>query len=117
MSDQPICKQWMDKMEGKDAFVQRLFSVFIAEEPKRVEQIRTALAERDTDQLAYLTHSLKGSAATMGAEQLRESCLALELAAREGDVARSDACFEELEERIDEVYAFMKSRLPEAQQA
>lgn len=111
MSAQPITGEWMERMRGKPDFVERLFTVFVTEEPKRLERIREALGREDAEAMAYLTHSLKGSAATMGAEELRECCLKLELAAKDGDLAASRAAFGELEAAMERVYGFMRAVL------
>lgn len=113
MTERPISDAWMEKMKGKNTFIHRLFTVFITEEPKRVELIREALKQRDAAQMAYLTHSLKGSAATMGAEALRQSCLDLELAAKAEDLEHSETHFRILEIEINRVYGFMQEFLDE----
>jgi HPt (histidine-containing phosphotransfer) domain-containing protein len=58
MSAQPITSEWMERMRGKQDFVERLFTVFVTEEPKRLERIREALGREDAEAMAYLTHSL-----------------------------------------------------------
>ncbi len=100
-------------MKGKKAFIKRLFNVFINEEPKRVELIRAALKDQDTKQISFLTHSLKGSSATLGAEDLRECCLRLELAAKAENMEESATCFKNLEAEINGVYKFMQKFLDE----
>lgn len=115
MDNKPISQAWLDKMNGKDTFVQRLFTVFVTEEPKRMETIRAALEDRDTAQMAYLTHSLKGAAATMGAEGLRQCALELELAGKAGNLEESRACFDRLHREIERVYVFMREFLERMQ--
>lgn len=111
MNTLPISQEWLDKMQGKETFVQRLFTVFVTEEPKRMETIHAALEAQDTKQMAYLTHSLKGSAATMGAEGLRQCALGLELAGKDNDLQKSRACYAALEAEIERVYMFMRGQL------
>ena len=94
-------------MQGKESFLKRLFTVFLQHEPGRVAELRQALEQDDPATVKYLVHALKGSAATMGADELKERCLALEKAAEQGDRAASLAHMAELEASIDAVYAFM----------
>ncbi len=100
-------------MKGKEAFIKRLFSVFISEEPKRVELIRAALKDQDSKQLTFLTHSLKGSSATLGADKLSECCLRLELVGKAKNMIESTTCFKNLEAEINKVYKFMQEFLDE----
>ncbi|MEA4856026.1 MAG: Hpt domain-containing protein [Solidesulfovibrio sp.] len=65
-----------------------IFRVFISETPGRRADIEKALAAGDANRLNRLAHSLKGVAATMFAEPLRQAAYAVELAARDGDAAR-----------------------------
>jgi len=68
-----------------------IFSVFISESPGRRTDLEAALAAGDLTRLAGLAHSLKGVAATLFAEPLRQAAYALEQAARAGDAAAAQA--------------------------
>lgn len=107
----PLTQAFLDSMRGKEAFLNRLFTVFVTEEPKRIDEIREALRQDDREGLRYLAHSLKGSAATMGAEALKDRCKALEVASEGGDPAEVRRRFAELEAEIGRVFAFMRARL------
>ena len=71
--------------DDKDLLAE-IFSVFISESPGRRADIEAALAAGDLPRLAGLAHSLKGVAATLFAEPLRQAAYALEQAARSGDI-------------------------------
>lgn len=111
MHNDPISKAWFEKMQGKESFVSRLFIVFLREEPLRVAKIHTAVETGDLEQVKYLAHSLKGAAATMGAEPLRETCLELELAAKSNDKAGSDEALRHMDEQVARVYDVMQDWL------
>ncbi|SKA80329.1 Hpt domain-containing protein [Paucidesulfovibrio gracilis DSM 16080] len=111
MPNEPISKPWFDKMKGKEAFITRLFTVFLREEPQRVAKIRTAMESRQLGEVTYLAHSLKGAAATLGAEPLHEACLQLELAAKSEDEGQSVEALRQLDEQIERVYERMQDWL------
>ncbi|MEF2145908.1 MAG: Hpt domain-containing protein [Desulfovibrionaceae bacterium] len=111
MTDAPISPAWFEKMQGKEAFVQRLFEVFLREEPQRVNKIKAAVKGADLAQVKFLAHSLKGAAATMGAEPLRDCCLRLELAAKSNDPLQSAEAMSCLEREIGRVYTCMRERM------
>lgn len=105
----PIEKEWLERMEKQRSdFLVRLFSVFMQNEPERVEKIRKAVEDGNMEELQFLSHSLKGAAATMGAERVRSCSLDLENAAKEQDLERSVALLERLEHEMDRTYAFME---------
>lgn len=113
-NNDPISPKWREKMAGKDEFVLRLYTVFVSEEPKRLELIRKAVQTGDTPKIAYLAHSLKGSAATMGAETLRQCCLDLELASKAGDTAKTAKSFKDIEAALEDLFAYMRRKLENA---
>jgi HPt (histidine-containing phosphotransfer) domain-containing protein len=107
-----ISRQWLDAMlPSREAFVRRLFTVFIQEEPKRVASIKDALDRQDLERIRYLAHSLKGAAATIGCEQVRRTCLDLEKSAATKDLHRARELLSQLESEMECVYDRMKELL------
>lgn len=64
--------------EGEDDLLTELIDLFIADVPGRVTAIAAAIADGDWRALAERAHSLKGSAATLGAVHLARLCARLE---------------------------------------
>lgn len=101
-------KDWLASMAStKKEFLTKLFGVFLRDEPARVIKIREAFESGKMDELKYLAHSLKGAAATMGADRVREACLRLEYSARDGDRTMSEKNLHVLEDEMKLVYDFM----------
>lgn len=106
--DMDVDPAWLADMSAKKPqFVVRLFSVFLIEEPKRLEAMYEALRAGEMPRLKDLAHSLKGAAATLGCLNLREACLALEQSARSGDPAQAMAELEQVARHMDRVRACM----------
>jgi len=94
----------------KSAFLGRLFEVFLQDEPARMEALATAVNTRDLKQVAYLAHSLKGAAATMAMERLRDACRGLEFAAKgEGNLG---AWLAAVLREADLVFATIRDNIP-----
>lgn len=109
----PVDVEWLTRMRTtKPDFLRRLFEVFLAEEPKRVASLRKAISQGDTEMIRYLAHSLKGAAATLGMERVRDACRELEFAAREGDPARFAAFHQCISAEMDAVYAVIRENMP-----
>jgi signal transduction histidine kinase/CheY-like chemotaxis protein len=71
--------------------------MFVADVPQQLEQMRSALAARDTLALMNLAHSLRGSAANFNASRVTADALRLELSSKAGDLMEAAAAFKTLE--------------------
>lgn len=81
----PINDAWLTRMRTtKPEFLARLFEAFLADEPKRMATLGDAVCRGDLEMVRYLAHSIKGAAATLGMEPLRDTAQELEFAARDG---------------------------------
>ena len=106
--DDAISREWFAAIAEKKGFLERLFDAFLRNEPKRVEDIRAAIERDDFERLRFLAHSLKGSAATMGAERLRTRCLEFEEAVKTKNRDRIRASFAALEHEVEDVFGYMR---------
>src|SRR5438105_4818844 len=69
---------------GDRHLLSELVSIFVDDGPKRLQAIRAALTASDVRQVEHVAHSLKGSAAILGATGLQTAAVALEDAAHDG---------------------------------
>jgi HPt (histidine-containing phosphotransfer) domain-containing protein len=76
-----------ERFDDDEALLAEIFQVFEGEAAERRAGFEAALAAGDLDALTRRAHSLKGVAATMFAEPLRQAAYTLEMAARAGEVA------------------------------
>ncbi len=67
----------IERMGGRDLVV-KLVAMFAQTARERVERLNRLLAADDRVQLSRVAHALKGSAAQLGAEHLRDLCASLE---------------------------------------
>ena len=65
--------------------LERIVAVFLETTPSQLNQVRQALAGEDREGLGRLVHSLKGSAAYLGAIEMMQRCKELEELARDAD--------------------------------
>lgn len=91
------------RFDDDEELLGEIFRIFLSEVPERRANILAALAAGDLERLSRLAHSLKGVAGTMFAEELRLMAYDLELAARNGDGARSASCGAEALELLGRV--------------
>ena len=94
-----------ERFDNDTELLTEIFAVFISEAPGRRRGMEAALAGGDLPNLAGMAHSLKGVAATMFAEPLRQAAYTLELAARSGDLTATAAALPSVLERLDAAVA------------
>ena len=76
----------LKQMSGAD-FINELVDTFLEDAPKLIDQLKTALAAKETDSFRRAAHSLKSNAATFGARRLSELAKELEMLGKEGKLA------------------------------
>lgn len=74
---------------GKDFRV--LVDTWVADSKVRLQLLQVALAGQDAVALREAAHALKGSSLNLGALRLGDLCLAMESAARAGELGRAPA--------------------------
>ncbi len=74
-----------DRFSDQPDILRRLIQIYLDVTPKMIENIYAGIASGDTEQVAMAAHSLKGSSAELGAEQLVELSQQLQVVANAGD--------------------------------
>ncbi|WP_243358072.1 PAS domain S-box protein [Fundidesulfovibrio terrae] len=91
-------KDWFDAhFADKPEVRKHLVEVFMRELPRRIEEIKAALAAGDRKRLAESAHTLKGASGVIGAARVRQSALDLEQAGRNGDMPLAGEFFRDLD--------------------
>ena len=80
----------------------RMIDAFRETAPERVSQLSEAIEKRDWLQIAHLSHSLKGSAGSLGLVALEQGSRVLESAARRENITETVAAHERYEALFDE---------------
>lgn len=70
---------------GDVNFLDSVFSVFFQTTPEQLKTMRTLLAQSAWEELRRLSHTLRGSCATLGAPGFVTACHALEAACKQAD--------------------------------
>jgi HPt (histidine-containing phosphotransfer) domain-containing protein len=93
---------------GEPDLVAEVVQLFLDDSPRRVSAIRAAAAAGDASQLGEAAHGLKGSAANVGAVQLRALCERLEHLGKSGDTSLSTLLVAALEAEYPRVQAALE---------
>ncbi len=87
---------------GGADLIQQMLRLFLENAPERINQIRAAFDDDPGGVPERGAHSLKSSAANVGAEGLRAIALRMEHAASEGDLESVRKMFPQLEAAFEE---------------
>jgi HPt (histidine-containing phosphotransfer) domain-containing protein len=90
---------------GSTELLDKLETSFARDTPERLAALRTALAEGDRDAIAFNLHTLKGSAANLGALAVVAACKAIEDSAERPGSARLAALLRRLEQAAADAQA------------
>lgn len=80
---------WNELTEMVEDGIMDLIEAFFESAPPLLEQMAEASANQNADSLRHASHTLKSSAANMGALYLSELCKTIEYQARSGDITES----------------------------
>ena len=97
---------------GDDSFLRDLIQIFLEDTPRRIAEIKTALAAGDSRTLTIAAHSLKGSAANFGAHHLRALCERVELCGKQDALDAVPGQLPALEVEFGRVAAELQALLP-----
>jgi HPt (histidine-containing phosphotransfer) domain-containing protein len=96
--------------DGDDGIVLELIDSFQSDTGRRLERLHNAVARHDAATVKAEAHSVRGSAAQMGAEALADLCRALEAGAPklnwtelEDQMKQADARFAEVRSAMSEL--------------
>ncbi len=82
----PLDSGPMDEIFGDDAVAKtNILHKFAAQAEQIVVEFEAAFKQHDTEKVSFHSHKLKSSARTVGANELADACLAMELAGRKAD--------------------------------
>jgi two-component system, sensor histidine kinase and response regulator len=91
---------------GGSGLVTKIVTMFVELGPGRLQRARDALASGSAHDLEHVCHSLKSSAAQVGAARLSSVCAELEELARRGELDRAASLVEEAERAFTDYQAW-----------
>jgi len=75
------------RIGGNEALLKTLAGIFVRDAKKQLTELKTAISAVDYQKATHLTHSIKGVAANLGGLKLQSVSAAMELAAKNKDIA------------------------------
>jgi len=94
---------------GGDKLLGQMIRLFLENAPSRMDQIRSVATGGDVDEAGKGAHSLKSSAANLGAEALRQLAGEIEKTAGEGAVDRVNELLPSIESAFADAITALKT--------
>jgi len=101
----------LERVMGDEDLARELGTGFLLDMPEQIAKLAAALQANDSRRAELHAHSIKGAAATMGAEALRETAGRIERAARTGVPGEPCALLPDLEIRFCRLRDAMRNAL------
>ena len=97
---------------GDREFLKELLEMFLEDAQDQLANLREAVASADAPGVVAASHSIKGAAANLAAEQVFACAKEIEAASRAGQAAELADQVETLVARVDELASFTKGFEP-----
>src|SRR5439155_61034 len=97
------------RIDGDEELLKELVAVFLDDSVQLMNEIREALARRDSKMLQCAAHALKGSAANFGTSAVCEAASRLEMIGQNENLVGAEAAWAELEEAMKNLKPALRS--------
>ncbi len=88
-----------ERLMGDENILKEILDIFIEESALQIESLKDHLERKDLEKIRMQAHTIKGAAANIGGEVLRQTASALERAAEKRDFAKITSLMPELEKQ------------------
>jgi signal transduction histidine kinase/CheY-like chemotaxis protein/ligand-binding sensor domain-containing protein len=105
----------LQSMTGQE-LVSPIIDRFLAEAPRRVAELRLALAAKDNLNFVFVAHAFKGSGAQLGARRLAKLCHELETRGRRVDWPGLEEIVGQLQAEVERISPLLRAKAAEGRQ-
>jgi HPt (histidine-containing phosphotransfer) domain-containing protein len=95
----------LDRVGGDDSLLQELMGMLFEQIDQGLPRLSRALEQENAHDLEHTAHSLKGAAASLGADRFRQCAYEIEQMGRSGELARAAAALSRLQEEANALRA------------
>ncbi len=93
--------------DDDEEFIKDVVGCWLEDNQNRVTALAKAVETADADEMHILAHTIKGSAATISADSLREAAYQLDTAVKEKKLENAQAIFAEIEKEFEKVKSYV----------
>jgi CheY-like chemotaxis protein/HPt (histidine-containing phosphotransfer) domain-containing protein len=89
-------KGFTESVMGSEALARRVIRGFVSDMPRQIALLAQAVSDGDTSQVVLMAHSIKGAAASVGGQEIRDASRKIEQHGRDGNLTASENALREL---------------------
>jgi HPt (histidine-containing phosphotransfer) domain-containing protein len=90
----------IERLGGAEDLLDEFLELLLKQATTDLPQIVQAVEQGNADRLEYLAHRLKGAAASLSAERVRQAAFDLETIGRDGDMSKAQPALALLEQEV-----------------
>ncbi len=107
--DSKVPVDWTDimKIYDDEDTIKEVVGVILVEAPQSIESLAEAIRAKDSKDIQYYGHKLKGTARHIGAVQLSEKAGSIECAGRHKDINTAASLFGDIQNEFEELTIFL----------
>jgi len=98
----------LDRLDGNEDLVREIIEVFLKDIPLQMEKLKEDLQNGDTAVIQRQAHTIKGAAANINAELLRQAAWEVEMAAKEGNREKARTLVPTLKKRFEDLQSHLR---------
>jgi CheY-like chemotaxis protein/HPt (histidine-containing phosphotransfer) domain-containing protein len=98
-----------DSVMGNDTLARRILRRFVDDMPRQIALLAQAVSDGDSPQVRLMAHSIKGAAASVSGQEIRDASWKLEQVGRDGDMTPSLDALRELWASFERARPVMES--------
>ena len=107
-------KGFTDSVMGSESLARRVIRGFVSDMPRQIALLAQAVSDGDTSRVVLLAHSIKGAAASVSGEEMREASRKIEQQGRDGNLTASPDAVRELSTSFERARQVMERFCQEA---
>ncbi len=88
---------------GDECLIDKIMDTFLESTPQQIETLSEHAGAGNAESVHHQAHSIKGAAAAVGGEAMRQVAFEIEKAGRAGDMERVRAMIPQLQERFNQL--------------
>ncbi len=101
----------LKRMTDDEDFARTIIEIFLLDFPKQIEKLEQMLENGNLQAIECQAHTIKGEAANMSGEALREAASTMEKASKAGDIEAVRLCMHDLVARFERLKNEMNAYL------
>jgi len=97
----------LERLGGDEDMLQTFLDLLLEQATAELPKLTEAVQQGDAKRVEHLAHSLKGAAASLSAERVRQAAYQLEIIGRSGDLSSAQDALAQLRHEVDQLRQFL----------